>query len=458
MQTILQDRFELRTLLGRGTMGLVWQAWDLQLKRAVAIKIINPERFAGGVDDMKPQDIQARFVREAEVGARLHHAGIPTLYDALLSGSPKDLYMVWELVLGDTLHHKLDRHSGRLPLAKALNVTAQLADILACVHEIPIVHRDLKPSNTLITEDWQVRLLDFGVAARFGADHPRLTRAGELMGTVAYMAPELFQEHVKPAPQGDLYSLGCMTYEMLTGQLPFTGDPAAMMYGHRNAEPAAINDFCPDLPSPVANLIMRMLAKKVADRPESARSIADELFAYRAAPAQPIETTAPGTPTAGAAVPSQPLHIRLVHALVLFDDGNYGQARPLYLQLGAELEQPDALQADEAADCRAKAAYCAMRLGNITQALTEYEALATDLQQREAPAGDLLLDVRLNLGLLQEQTDQLQAAVETLSDIYKRLGASKGSNAPETAEARAALNRLLVKASPAAKKSNTGRT
>lgn len=138
---------------------------------------------------------------------------------------------------------------------------------------------------------------------------------------------------------------------------------------------------------------------------------------------------------------------------MLFDDGNYGQVRPLYLQLGAELEQPDAQQPDDAADCRAKAAYCAMRLGNITQALVEYEALATDLQQGEAPTDDLLLEVRLNLGLLQEQTDQLQAAVETLSDIYKRLAANKGTNAPETAEARAALNRLLVKASPVAKKS-----
>lgn len=450
---ILQGRYELRSLLGRGSMGLVWQAWDLRLKRAVAVKIINPERLADGVDDMKPEDVQARFVREAEVGARLNHTGIPTLYDALLGGSPMDLYMVWELVLGETLQHKLDQHSGRLALAESLSVTAQLADILACMHDIPIIHRDLKPSNILITEDWQVRLLDFGVAARFGAHHPRLTRAGELMGTVAYMAPELFQEHVTAVPQSDLYSLGCITYEMLTGQLPFPGDPIAMMYGHSNTEPTAIHALCPDMPSSVADLVMRMLAKNIADRPESARSIADQLFAHRAAPAQPAETTTADIPTS--AGPSEPLNVRLMHALLLFDDGHYGQARPRYLQLSNELEQPDAEQPDEAADCRSKAAYCAMRLGSFTQALTEYEALVTDLQQRDAPEGDLLLDALLNLGLLQEQTNQIQTAFETLSDIYKRLGGSKGRDAPETLEARAALNRLVPKVAALTAKKST---
>ncbi|MGW0999579.1 protein kinase domain-containing protein [Streptomyces sp. NPDC002523] len=442
---ILHDRYELRTLLGRGSMGHVWQAWDSRLKRFVAIKVINPERLAGPTEDITLADIAARFTREAEITARLNHPGIPTLYDAYLHGSPKDLLLVCELVLGDNLQQILDKRTGRLTLAEALSVTAQLADILACMHTSPITHRDLKPSNIVITEDWQAKLIDFGVAALMGSDHPRLTRAGQLTGIVAYMAPEQFHEHTLVTPQIDLYALGCMTYQMLTGQLPFPGDLATMMDGHRNRRPTPIQELCPDLPRAIADLLMAMLAKKITERPATARDIADQLSDYRTPPTTPDTFTepqaAPGTARAEAAAAPQPRKIRLVQAHALFDDGRFGDARPLYLELSAELDHPDTEHADEAAACRAHAAYCAMSLGNLPQALLEYQMLATDLEQSGAADG-LLLEVRLHVGLLQEQTAQIQAAVETLSDIYSLLVEAKGRDARESQDARAALNRL----------------
>ena len=153
------DRYELRSLVGRGSMGQVWQAWDTQLRRAAAIKTINPERLTGQANDVIHQDIAARFRREAVLGARFSHPGLPTLYDAQLDGGPKDLYLVWELVLGQNLAQILAQEGGRLPVPRALSLAAQIADVLTCIHEDPVIHRDLKPANVMIIEGWKVKLI-----------------------------------------------------------------------------------------------------------------------------------------------------------------------------------------------------------------------------------------------------------------------------------------------------------
>ncbi|WNO73089.1 serine/threonine-protein kinase [Streptomyces sp. AM8-1-1] len=435
------DRYELRTQLGQGSMGQVWQAWDTQLKRPTAVKIINPDLLIKQANAISHEDLAARFCREAELGARFSHPGLPTLYDAHLDGSPKDLYMVWELVLGQDLTEILTQEGGRLPVVRALFLAAQIADVLACAHEDPVIHRDLKPANIMITEAWKVKLLDFGVAAIFGADHPRLTQPGQILGTVAYMAPEQFTDRGLIVPQTDIYALGCLLYEMLTGQPPFTGDHATVMDSHRHRPPAPVRELRPDVPPGIGDLVMSMLAKDSADRPASAQLIADQLAPHHAAsgPSTDAGTTATEPPASPV-----PLHIRIVQAQALFDAGRFGDALPAYNKLSAELAAEGDEHADEAAEARAKAAFCHLRLGNRKEALSEYEALVLQLSQRSPTDSMLLLDVHSNLGLLQEAAHQPGLALATLADAYPLLVEHLGRDAPLTTEVRAALNRLQL--------------
>ncbi|MFF3642056.1 protein kinase [Streptomyces sp. NPDC002564] len=439
----IDDRYELRNLIGQGTMGQVYQAWDLQLKRAVAIKVINPERLTGSANGLKPDDIAARFCREAELGARFSHPNIPVLLDAQLRGSPKDLYMVWELVLGQDLGRVL-HEDGRLPVARAHSVALQIAEVFDCLHADPVIHRDLKPANIMLTDALKVKVLDLGVAAVFGAANPRLTQAGQLMGTVAYMAPEQFGGII--VPQTDLYALGCVLYEMLTGEPPFTGDYAIVMDGHRYRRPVPIRDLRPDIPLEVAELVMNLLAKDVSDRPATARVVLDQLASYCPSPAaatqpEPQRQLLGGATSQGPSNQGVSAKTRMGQALALFDSGFFGQALPLYKELTSELAAAGPEHAHDAVECRAQAAYCDMRLGNQEQAIAAYRDLALELDQYDF-SEVLRLQVHAYLGLLQESLGQAEDALNTLANLYPLLSARLGKDASQTCDVRAALNRL----------------
>ncbi|MGW0886131.1 protein kinase domain-containing protein [Streptomyces sp. NPDC002671] len=441
------ERFELRTLIGQGSMGQVWQSWDTQLKRPAAIKIINPERLVEQANSISTEAVAARFCREAELGARFIHPGLPTLYDARLTGSPNDLYMVWELIMGQNLAQILAAEGGRLPINLALSFAAQIADTLACIHEDPVIHRDLKPSNVVITETWKTKLLDFGVAAIYGSDYPRLTQDGQILGTVAYMAPEQFTDRGLIVPQTDLYALGCLLYEMLTGQPPFTGDPASVMDAHRTRAPTPACELRPDIPPDVDDLLMSLLAKDTADRPASAHLIAERLAPNTAIPA-PAQLSAGNdgdqaddSGTSPAAAAQLPVTIRIVQAQALFDAGHFGEALPVYNALCGELAAADD-SPRQAAECRAKAAFCHLRLGNLQQALTEYTALAAELTQDTPPEDHLLLEVRSQVGLLQAASNRPEEALATFAGIYSLLTQHLGHDDPLTTEVRTVFNRL----------------
>ncbi|WP_069734946.1 serine/threonine-protein kinase [Streptomyces sp. EN27] len=440
-------RFELRTLIGQGSMGQVWQSWDTQLKRPTAVKIINPDRLIGQADSISPEVVAARFCREAELGARFAHPGLPMLYDARLNGSPSDLYMVWELVVGQNLAQILAAEGGRLPVNRALYLAAQIANTLACIHEDPVIHRDLKPSNVMITEDWKTKLLDFGVAAVYGGDYPRLTQDGQILGTVAYMAPEQFADRGLILPQTDLYALGCLLYEMLTGQPPFTGDPASVMDAHRTRTPIPVRELRPDIPPDVNDLLMSLLVKDTASRPDSAHQIVEQLALHTTLLAPAVLSAdnegdqAEACATIPAAATQLPVTIRIVQAQALFDAGHFGEALPVYNALCAEL----ATAGDsprQAAECRAKAAFCHLRLGNLRQALTEYTALAVELPQDASPEDHLLLEVRSRVGLLQAASNKPEEALVTFAGIYSLLIENLGHDDPLTTEVRTVFNRL----------------
>src|SRR5262245_22856188 len=218
--------YEIIALLGKGGMGEVYRARDLKLKREVAIKIL-PEEFSRDADRV------SRFQREAEVLASLNHPNIAGIHD--LAEANGSRYLVLELVEGETLADRIDR--GPIPVEEALNTALQICEALEAAHEKGVVHRDLKPANVKITLDGKVKVLDFGLAKAMEnspansalSNSPTLvnsfaaTNAGMIIGTAAYMSPE--QARGFAADQrSDIFSLGCVLYEMLTALRAFDGE------------------------------------------------------------------------------------------------------------------------------------------------------------------------------------------------------------------------------------------
>ena len=252
-------RYRLETRIAVGGMGEVWQAQDERILRKVAIKILK-EEYLGD-----PGFI-ARFRSEAKSAALVEHEGIANVYD--YGEDTGSGYLVMELVPGEALSRILEREK-KLDQEKVLDIIAQTSRALAAAHQRGLVHRDIKPGNLLITPDGQVKITDFGIA-RVGDQVP-LTKTGQVMGTVQYLAPE--QATGKTSTYAtDLYSLGIVAYEALAGKRPFSGETQMAI------AMAQINETPPALPESidprVQSLVMNCLAKKPNQRPESANSLA----------------------------------------------------------------------------------------------------------------------------------------------------------------------------------------
>ena len=253
------DRYRLQLRIAIGGMGEVWQAEDELILRQVAIKILK-EEYLGD-----PMFLE-RFRTEAKSAALVEHEGIANIFDyGEDSGSA---YLVMELVPGESLSRLLEREK-RLSEEKVLDIIAQTSRALGAAHSRGLVHRDIKPGNLLITPDCKVKITDFGIA-RVGDQVP-LTKTGQVMGTVQYLAPEQATGKTS-TPATDLYSLGVVAYEALAGKRPFTGEnQMAIAMAHINEMPPAL----PETIDPrVQNLVLSCLAKKPSQRPESATSLA----------------------------------------------------------------------------------------------------------------------------------------------------------------------------------------
>jgi eukaryotic-like serine/threonine-protein kinase len=257
---LIADRYEIDDLpLGRGGMGAVHHGRDLHLGRRVAVKFLHAP---GGSDEQRD-----RFEREARILARLEHPGAPTLYD--LGTHEQRLFQVLQFVDGVTVDDVVAEH-GPLPPAWAAAIAAQAAAVLAAAHELAIVHRDLKPSNLMLRPDGSVVVLDFGLAVLGGA---RFTRVGQIFGTPSYMAPEQVQHGVADA-RSDLYALGCVLHELLTGAQLFSGPTAYAIFERQVRErPAPLTG----VPVELAQLVHELLAKDPADRPADAAALHDRL-------------------------------------------------------------------------------------------------------------------------------------------------------------------------------------
>ncbi|HEX9894060.1 MAG TPA: serine/threonine-protein kinase [Gemmatimonadales bacterium] len=277
------ERFEVTRELGRGGMAVVLQAHDRKLDRLVALKLLATELSAAvGAE---------RFTREIRLTARLVHPNIVPLYDSGQLG-PR-LYYVMPFIEGDTLRVRLSR-SGPRPITEVIRILSDLAEALAYAHSQGIVHRDIKPENAFWSSD-RALLADFGIATMTSTNRAAtLTAHGMIIGTLAYMSPE--QASGAPAIDGraDLYSLGCVAFELLTGDPPYVRDsPAAVIGAHLSARVPSIAERRADVPVGLAFVVERLLAKDPEGRPATANAFLDELRDGAAPTPQPGPAPAP---------------------------------------------------------------------------------------------------------------------------------------------------------------------
>ncbi|MFB7082359.1 serine/threonine-protein kinase [Streptomyces sp. NPDC056308] len=271
---LLGGRYRLVRQLGEGGMGQVWEAQDETLGRPVAAKVISLLAGGGSLGG----EARARFLREARITAQLQHPNTVTVHDFGETGAGNEQvpFLVMELVRGEGLDAKL--RQGAVSLPDAARWGAQIGDALADAHDAGIMHRDIKPSNILITPSGNVKVLDFGIARAADpyATADRLTQTGFIVGTPPYMAPE--QARGYPEPRSDLYALGCLLFELITGQLPFQApDTLGYLTAHLTQEPPAPSSVSTNIPPAWDNLVLTLLHKDPAQRYPNAADLSQAL-------------------------------------------------------------------------------------------------------------------------------------------------------------------------------------
>ena len=274
-----EGRYRLVQRIGVGGMGEVWEADDTVLGRRVALKVLVQEL----ADDARATK---RFVREARATAKLTHPNVARVYDF---GRDRGLpYLVMELLEGDALADRLA--DGPMSPAEAARICAAVADALEAAHSRGIVHRDVKPGNVLLTPAGEVKVMDFGIAA--AADEGHSTTGSGLYGTAAYISPERAAGQAA-TPAADVYSLGAVLYELLTGRPPFIGDsPVLVVRAHLHERPRPVRELAPWVPARLADACEAALAKDPAQRPSSAAALAIRLRAASSGPAAPVPGSA----------------------------------------------------------------------------------------------------------------------------------------------------------------------
>ncbi|MGH7562603.1 MAG: protein kinase domain-containing protein [Gemmatimonadales bacterium] len=278
LQTALAGRYRLERELGRGAMATVYRAEDLKHDRVVAIKVLRPELVRSGGE-------AGRFLREIRIAARLSHPGILPLHD---SGEVDGLlWYVMPFVRGESLRERL-RREGRLPADEAVTIAHAIAQALDYAHRQNVIHRDIKPENVLLHEG-QAVIADFGIArAITAAAGDNMTERGLAIGTPVYMSPEQAGGESELDGRTDLYALGCMLYEMLIGEPPFTGANArAVLIKHLTEPVPPLRDRRPTISPAFEAAVFRALAKEPGDRYASATDFAAALMAPATVPAPP---------------------------------------------------------------------------------------------------------------------------------------------------------------------------
>lgn len=314
------SRYQLGDLLGQGGMGEVYRAVDTCTGRTVAVKTLRATPSAEGLQ---------RFVREGEVLRKLNHPNIVKLLDTYEDNGQR--FIVLEYMMGGSLGARLSK-KGRLSVAKTVEIGLDLCDALTRAHRLEVIHRDLKPDNVLLSEDGTAMLTDFGVA-HFGAS--RMTGDGALVGTIAYLSPQACLGE-PAAPSHDVWSLGVLLYEMLCGELPFTGESAGACIRAIMHDPVPdLQAKRPEVPDALADLVYRMLTKSAGERIPSIRHVGAALgeltgeakFVSQESLSQPVHLPRPGTPFIGRQTQLQELQSLDTRLLTLLGQGGMGKSR-----------------------------------------------------------------------------------------------------------------------------------
>ncbi len=273
---LLDDRYELVEQVGEGGMALVFRALDRRLNRNVAVKIMRDEMAAD-------EEFKRRFCAESQAVAMLSHPNIVAVYD--VSHNDKIEYIVMELIDGITLKQYMDRR-GILSWKEAVHFSKQIARALGHAHERGIIHRDIKPQNIMLLRDGTIKVADFGIASLESELHES---DGQAIGSIHYIAPEQARGEL-PDARSDIYSLGVVMYEMMTGKVPYTGDSLGeIAVKHMNAAPTPIHEINKDLPGVLEEIIMRAMAANLQDRYQTAAELADDLEALSRESEEDIE-------------------------------------------------------------------------------------------------------------------------------------------------------------------------
>jgi serine/threonine protein kinase len=467
---LLAGRYRVDGLLGRGGMSEVYFGYDERLDRRVAIKVLRqPSGPVAGVVPDSPEAAEIldsrdrdrrRFLREIRVTARLENPGTPAVYDTGVETGPDGTSRVWlvmQLLRGSTVEALLDRAdfsasayaSGTAPtLSWAAAIAAQIAAVLADVHRVDIVHRDIKPSNVMVIEGGLVKVLDFGIAILRGASAlPRLTQVDRTVGTPPYMSPE--QSLGQPvAAASDIYSLGCLLCELLTGDQPFFGSESMPLRAHHlQTPPPSVRARRAAVPTEIDALVTSMLAKDAAARP-SAEAVYASLLPF--ALVSPTDAGAAGDvadqdrdPTRPfrrplLAAPTRPAETAAEQALLTDAEaklllGNVDAllqaehpAEAINLLEDATGRAPDAAYALE---LRRALAAALLYAGEYTRAATLFDAVGSDYRRYLPAADPLVLECAYHAGHAYAETGKPDKALPQLR--YYVQNADPGLDADE---------------------------